>query len=324
MNARLTAALAALSFIGCAAAVPVMAQTYPSKPIRLVAGYVPGGGADNVSRLFAVKLAEVLGQQIVVDNRPGANGVIAAELVSKSPKDGYTLHIVTSSHAINPIVYSKLPYDTIKDFTTISELAIAALIMVVHPSQQMGSVSDFIALAKAKPGQLQYASAGLGNITQLAAELLSSMAGIKLLHVPYKGSGPAIIDLMADRVSVYFPPLPSGLPHVRAGKLKALAVTGSKPSLAAPGIPTIAQSGLAGYEAGSWYGLVAPPGIPSNIVGQLNAAVLKVLQSADMQERMKSQGLDAIGSSPAELETKVKNELAKWRRVFQAANIKME
>jgi tripartite-type tricarboxylate transporter receptor subunit TctC len=310
--------------LGVLVSAGALAQPYPNKPIRLIAGYVPGGGADNVSRLFAAKLSEALNQQMIVDNRPGANGVIAAEMVARGPRDGYTLHMVTSSHAINPIVYRNIPYDTLKDFATISELAIAALIMVVHPSSKASNVAEFVALAKAKPGELHYGSAGVGNITQLAAELFSSMSGIKLLHVPYKGSGPAIIDVISGQIAVYFPPLPSGLPQVRAGKLKALAVTGSSRSLTAPTIPTVAESGLPGYEAGSWYGMVAPAGTPREIISVLHNASVRVLQSADTQERMKSQGLDPVGSSPAEFQAKIRRDIDKWRKVFQDANIKME
>lgn len=310
--------------VGCVISSSVLAQVYPSKPIRLIVGYVPGGGADAMSRLVAVKLSEVLGQQVVVDNRPGANSVIAGELVARSTQDGYTLHMVTSSHSINPVAYPKIPYDTVKDFATISELASASLIMVVNSSLPVSNVNDFIALAKSKPGELHYASAGFGNITQLAAELFSSMAGIKLIHVPYKGSGPAVIDVIAGQVAVYFPPLPSALPQVRAGKLKALAVSGSKRSLSAPVIPTISESGLPGYEAGSWYGLVAPAGTPRDIIDLLYRACIKVIQSSDTQGRMKSLGLDPVASSPEAFESKVKGDIEKWRKVFAEANIKME
>ena len=213
--------------LGSAAAI---GQSYPTKPIRLIIGYEPGGGADNVARLLAAPISDVLGQQIVVDNRSGANGVVAAELVARSPHDGYTVHVVTSSHVTNPAVYPKLSYDTAKDFTAVSELADAPLVMVVHPSMKASNVAEFIEIAKAKPGELVYASAGLGNMTQVAAELFSLMVGIKMIHVPYKGSGPAIIDLIGGRTTVYFPPIPSAFPHVQSGKLKALAVTGSKRS----------------------------------------------------------------------------------------------
>ena len=299
-------------------------QSYPTKPIRLIIGYEPGGGADNVARLLAAPISDVLGQQIVVDNRSGANGVVAAELVARSPHDGYTVHIVTSSHVTNPAVYPKLSYDTANDFTAVSELADAPLVMVVHPSMKASNVAELIEIAKAKPGELVYASAGLGNMTQVAAELFSLMVGIKMIHVPYKGSGPAIIDLIGGRTTVYFPPIPSAFPHIRSGKLKALAVTSSKRSKTAPTIPTLAESGLAGYEAGSWYGIIVPKGTPSNIVQVLHMASVKALQNPVTQERMKAQGLEPVGSSPVELDAKIKRDIEKWRRVFKAANIVMQ
>ena len=300
------------------------AQSYPTKPIRLIIGYEPGGGADNIARLLAATSSDILRQQIVVDNRSGANGVVAAELVAKSPRDGYTIHVVTSSHVTNPAVHPKLGYDTVKDFTAVSELAEAPLVMIVHPSMKVSNVAEFIETAKAKPESLNYASAGLGNMTQVAAELFSLMTGIKMTHVPYKGSGPAIIDLIAGRITVYFPPVPSALPHIQSGKLKALAVTGSKRSKTAPALPTIAESGVLGYEAGSWYGLVVPAGTPMNIVNTLHAASVKALQSPVTQDRMKAQGLESVGSSPAEFDAKIRRDIEKWRRVFREANIVMQ
>ena len=314
------AAVAAL----VAAITTTTAQSYPSKPVRLIIGYEPGGGADNIARLLSARMSDVLGQQIVVDNRSGANGVVAAELVAKSPRDGYTIHVVTSSHVTNPAVYPKLGYDTVRDFAAVSELAEAPLVMVVHPTMKVSGIAEFIDIAKAKPDSLNYASAGLGNMTQVAAELFSLMAGIKMTHVPYKGSGPAIIDLIAGRISVYFPPIPSALPHILSGKLKALAVSGSKRSQTVPSLPTIAESGLNGYEAGSWYGLIVPAATPSNIVATLHAASVKTLQAPVMQERLKAQGLEPVGSSPAEFDTKIRRDIVKWRRVFKEANIVMQ
>ena len=299
-------------------------QSYPTKPIRLIIGYEPGGGADNVARLLAAPISDVLGQQIVVDNRSGANGVVAAELVARSPHDGYTVHIVTSSHVTNPAVYPKLSYDTANDFTAVSELADAPLVMVVHPSMKASNVAELIEIAKAKPGELVYASAGLGNMTQVAAELFSLMVGIKMIHVPYKGSGPAIIDLIGGRITVYFPPIPSAFPHIQSGKLKALAVTSSKRSKTAPALPTIAESGVPGYEAGSWYGLIVPAGTPMNIVNTLHAASVKALQIPVLQDRMKAQGLESVASAPAEFDAKIKRDIEKWRRVFKEANIVMQ
>ena len=318
------ALLAGTVVVGALGSAAAIGQSYPTKPIRLIIGYEPGGGADNVARLLAATASDILGQQIVVDNRSGANGVVAAELVAKSPRDGYTIHVVTSSHVTNPAVYPKLGYDTVKDFTAVSELAEAPLVMVVHPAMKVSSVAEFIEVAKAKPESLNYASAGLGNMTQVAAELFSLMAGIKMTHVPYKGSGPAIIDLIAGRITVYFPPIPSALPHIQSGKLKALAVTGGKRSKTAPALPTIAESGVPGYEAGSWYGLIVPAGTPMNIVNTLHAASAKALQVPVLQDRMKAQGLAAVGSSPAEFNVKIKRDIEKWRRVFKEANIVMQ
>lgn len=319
---RVALALAA----GAVAAVfgTAHAQSYPVKPIRLIIGYEPGGGADNVARLLAATVSDVLHQQIVVDNRSGANGVVAAELVAKSPRDGYTIHVVTSSHVTNPAVYPKLAYDTVRDFGAVSEMADTPLIMVVHPAMKVSNVAEFIDAAKAKPEGLFYASAGLGNMTQVGAELFSLMAGIKMTHVPYKGSGPAIVDLIAGRVTVYFPPIPSALPHIVSGRLKPLAVTSSRRSTTTPAVPTLAESGLPGYEAGSWYGIVVPAGTPSGIINSLHAASLKALQSPVTQERMKVQGLESVGSSPAEFAAKIKRDIEKWRRVFREANIVMQ
>ena len=225
------------------------AQSYPSKPIRLLVGFPPGGGADYTARLMSMKLSEAFGQQVVVDNRPGANAIIASELVAKSPADGYTLlNAVSASHAINPNVYAKLPYDAVKDFAPVTEVALTPLILVVLPSLPVSNVKELIALAKSRPGELNFASAGAGNVTHLAAELFKSMTGTSIVHVPYKGSAPALVDLMAGQISMYFDTMPSSLPHVRAGKLKALAVTSAQRSLAAPEIPTVAESGVPGFE----------------------------------------------------------------------------
>ena len=325
MQSRLLFALGAGTIVAAAFGSTVATgQSYPAKPIRLIIGYEPGGGADNVARLLAATASDILGQQIVVDNRSGANGVVAAELVAKSPRDGYTIHVVTSSHVTNPAVYPKLGYDTVKDFTAVSELAEAPLVMVVHPAMKVSNVAEFIEVAKAKPEALNYASAGLGNMTQVAAELFSLMVGIKMTHVPYKGSGPAIIDLIAGRITVYFPPIPSAMPHLQSRRLKALAVTGSKRSKTAPALPTIAESGVPGYEAGSWYGLIVPAGTPMKIVNTLHAASATALQVPVLQDRMKAQGLEAVGSPPAEFNAKIQRDIEKWRRVFKEANIVMQ
>lgn len=302
-----------------------VAQDYPTKPIRVVVGFPPGGGADFVARLVAQKLGDVINQQVIVDNRAGANGIIATEMVAKSAPDGYTLLLgVSATHAINPSVYAKLPYDAVKDFVPVSELALTPLILVVHPSLPVKNVEDLIKLAKAKPGELNFASAGTGNVTHLAAELFRSMTATNMVHVPYKGSAPAIVDLMAGQVTMYFDTMPSSLPHVRSGKLKALAVTSAKRSLAAPEIPTVAESGVPGFETSSWFGVFAPANTAQTVIAALHRELSKALTTADSVDRMKGQGLDPVVNTPAEFAAVIKNDIGKWARVVKEANIKVQ
>jgi tripartite-type tricarboxylate transporter receptor subunit TctC len=301
------------------------AQSYPNKTIRLLVGFPPGGGADFTARLMAMKLSETFGQQVVVDNRPGANAIIASELAAKSPADGYTLlNAVSASHAINPNFYAKLPYDAVKDFAPVTEVALTPLILVVPPSLPVSNVKELITLAKSRPGEINFASAGAGNVTHLAAELFKSMTGINIVHVPYKGSAPALVDLMAGQLSMYFDTMPSSLPHVRAGKLKALAVTSAKRSLAAPDIPTVAESGLPGYETSSWFGILAPAGTPAAVVSKLNHELVNIIRAPDTLERMKSQGLDPVGNSPEEFAAVIKGDIAKWGKVIKEAKITIQ
>ena len=316
------ALLVALALLVTAADVP--AVDFPVRPVRVVVGYAPGGGVDDVARILSQPLGDALGQPVVIDNRPGANGLIASEAIARGTPDGYTLLMVTSSHAINPFAYPKLPYDTLRDFQPVSEIASAALVMVVPVESPAKTVAEFVSYAKRRAGELHYASAGLGNITQLAAELFDSMTGIKMGHVPYKGSGPALVDLLGGRVDVYFPPLPSALPHVKAGRLRALGVTGARRSAPAPDVPTMAEQGIAGYEAASWYGLVAPPGTPDAVVRRLHEAVRKALATPGVAEKLAAQGVDVIGSSPAEFDEKIRSDITKWRRVFKEADIRVE
>lgn len=304
---------------------PALAQEYPAKPIRVVVPFPPGGGADFVGRLVAQKLGEAANQQVIVDNRGGANGIIATEMVAKSAPDGYTLLLgVSATHAINPGVYAKLPYDAVKDFAPVSEVALTPLILVVHPSLSVKNVEDLIKLAKAKPGELNFASAGTGNVTQLAAELFKSMTGTNIVHVPYKGSAPAIVDLMAGQVTMYFDTMPSSLPHVRAGKLKALAVTSAKRSIAAPDIPTVAESGVPGFETSSWFGVLAAANTPQAIIAALHRDLSKSLTTSDSVDRMKGQGLDPVVNTPAEFAAIIKNDIGKWAKVVKEANIKVQ
>lgn len=302
----------------------VVAQDYPSKPIRLVVPFPPGGGTDIVTRTVTQKLAEILGASFVVDNRGGAGGSIGTEIVAKSPPDGYALVMVSGSHTINPSLYKKLPYDSVNDFSPITLVVSGPGILVVHPSVPAKNVRELIALAKSKPGQLIYASAGNGTPPHLAAELFKSMAGVNMVHVPYKGNTQAFPDLISGQVQVSFPTIPSAIPHVRSGRLRALAVTSKQRSHVAPDIPTIAESGLPGYDASSWYGLLAPAGTPASVVAKLQQGVVKVLELPDVKEKMLSQGLDPVGSTPEEFAATIKTEIPKWAKVVKASGAKAD
>lgn len=302
------------------------AQSYPNRPIRMVVGFPPGGGADFAARVAAQTLSESLNQQVIVDNRPGANAIIACDFVAKAAPDGYTLLLgVTASHAINPNVYKKLPYDAIKDFAPITNLGFSPLILVVNPSLPVKSVKELIALAKAKPGQLNFASAGSGNVTHLAAELFKSMAGVQMTHVPYKGSAPAITDVIAGQVSLYFDNIASALiPHVKAGKLRALAVTSTKRSHVVPDIPTVAESGVPGFEMTTWSGVFAPAATPPEIVRKLNTELVKGLNGPELKGRFAKQGMEVIGNTPEQFAAALKSEIAKWNKIAEAANIRID
>src|SRR5712692_5015099 len=283
---RTVAGFAALSF-----AAVVLAQGYPSKPIRLIVPFAAGGGNDNVARLVGKRLSESLGQQVVIDNRPGAGGVVGAELAAKSAPDGYTLFLGgVGSHAINPNLHERLPYDPIKDFDPVALLASAPLILVVHPSVPAGSIRELVALARSKPGQLNYASNGNGSSSHLAAVMFEAMAGVAMVHVPYKGLSPALIDLLSGRVQLMFSSVVAILPHIKAGKLRGLAVTGSRRLALMPDLPTIAESGLAGYEASSWYGVLAPAGTSRKIVLRLNSEIVKALDQPEVRSGLLAEG----------------------------------
>ena len=301
------------------------AQSYPNRPVRLVVGFPPGGGADFVARVAAQTLSENLNQQVFVDNRPGANSIIACEFVARASPDGYTLLLgVTASHAINPNVYSKLPYDAVKDFAPITNMGFSPLILVINPSLPVNSVMELIALAKAKPGQLNFASAGNGNVTHLAAELFRSMTGVSMIHVPYKGSVAAITDLIAGQISLYFDTMPSSLPHVRGNRLRALAVTSAKRSRAAPDIPTVAESGVPGFEITNWSGVFAPAATPQEIVKKLNTELVKGLNRPELQGPFAKQGMEVIGNTPEQFATALKSEIMKWSKIAEAANIRID
>jgi tripartite-type tricarboxylate transporter receptor subunit TctC len=314
----------ALALISCltlsATALPAaQAQSFPNKPIRLVVPYPPGGPTDIVARVVGQRLSEKLGQPLVVENRPGAGGNIGAEAVAKAAPDGYTLLVATTAHAINMTLFSKPGYDTRKDFAPVSMLTRGPLVLVTAPATPAGNVAELIALAKARPGQVTFASSGNGQSTHLAAELFNSMAGIHMTHVPYKGSAPALTDVMGGQATVMFDTMLSAMPFVRDGKLRALAITGAMRSPAAPDTPTIAQAGLPGYEASAWNALLAPAGTPPAVLGTLNGALKAVLQDPDVRARFATQGFAAEWTEPPATARFIGQEIDKWARVVKTS-----
>ncbi len=301
---------------------PALAQGYPAKPIKLVVGVPPGGATDAVARIVGQKLSEQLGQPVVIENRGGAGGNIGAELVAKAPADGYTLFLaVIGTMAINQSLYKAMPFDTMRDFAPISQLTSMPQMLVVHPSVPATSVKEFIAHAKANPGRLNFASGGKGTATHLAGELFKSMAGIEMVHVPYKGNGPAMADLLSGRVSAMFDQVVSSLPQVKGGKLRGLGVTTSTRSPAAPEMPTISEAGLAGYSVTTWHGLVAPAGTPPEVIRRLNAEVVKALNSSDVRDKFAANGVDPVSSSPEAFAAFMRAEIRKWSDTVKAAGI---
>ena len=303
---------------------PVLAQDYPAKPIRLVVPFPPGGGTDFMARVIMQKVGEGMNGTVVVENRGGAGSSIGTDIVAKSPADGYTLLVVSGAHAINPSIYSKLPYDSVRDFAPVTMFVSGPQLLVVHPSVPVKTVKEFIALAKSRPGQINYASAGTGTPPHLAGELFKSMAHVNIVHVPYKGHGTAYVDLIGGHVSVMFPNVSTATAHVRAGRLRALAVTTKTRTPAAPELPTISESGVPGYEVSSWYGLLAPAGTPAAIVTRLQREVAKVMHAPDVAEKLTSQGLDIVGSTPEEFAALIKTEITKWAKVAKASGAKAD
>ena len=309
--------------IACCASL-ALAQPYPSKPIRLVIGFAAGGPSDVAARTIAQKLTEKWGQQVIVDIRPGAGGNIATEIVAKAPPDGYTLLEPAFAHAVNPSLYSKLPFDAVKDFAPILLFASIANVLVVHPSIPAQSVKELVALAKAHPGQLICGSAGNGTASHLALELLNLMGGVKITHVPYKGLAPAHTELMGGQLSMMFDGLVTGLPSVKAGRLRALAVTTLKRWQGAPDIPTMSEAGLAGFEVNSWYGLLAPAGTPREIIMKLNTEVARAVREPDARERLYSIGAEPMDNTPEEFQAYINAEMAKWAKVVKTAGIRAD
>lgn len=297
---------------------------YPSKPIRLVVASSAGSGIDLISRLVAPSVSQRLGQQVVVDNRAGAGTMIGGEIVAKSAPDGFTLLASVSTLAINPAMYKKLPYDALRDFAPITQMASLPNVLVVHPSLPAKSVKELIALAKAKPGQIVFGSAGNGTSPHLSIELLLSMTGTRMLHVPYKGPTPALIDLLGGRVSVVASSSSGVVNHVRSGRLRALGVTTAKRTSALPEIPTIAEAGVPGYESTQWHALLAPAGTPDEIIARLHKEFTAVLLSAEVKERVAAEGSEIVAGTPAELAAYLRSETAKWAKVIKSAGIEPE
>jgi len=321
---RLVCVSAAAVVLGCPA-LQAAAQSYPVKSIRLVVPFPPASGADILARAVGTKLTGRWGQQVLVDSRPGASGVIAAEIVVKAPADGYTLMLGTSSsHAINVSLRQKLPYDPLRDFSPVSLVARVPMLVMAHPSLPVKNAKELIAFARARPGQLNFGTAGNGTTAHLAGELFKSMARVDIVHVPYRGSPQALLDAVSGQVSLVIAPTLTGLPQVNSGRLRALAVTTPRPSSIAPDVPTLAEAGLPGYEATLWYGLFAPAGTPREIVVRLSGEVVAILALADVRESLKQQGAEPAANSPEEFAAFVKSEIAKWAEVVKTSGARAE
>ena len=315
---------AVTALLACAAGLgaPALAQQYPTKPIRMIVPFPPGGPNDILGRVVAAKLGEQLGQQVVVDNRGGAGGIIGAEIAARAVADGYTLLLSgTASMAINPGLHKKLPYDPLKDFAPVSMLGTAPSLLTVHPSQPIRTVKDLIALAQAKPGKLNFVSAGHGTPPHLAGELFKNMTGVNMVHVPYKGGGPALADLLAGQVELYFAGISSVLPFVKEGRLRGVAVTSAKRTAVMPETPTVAESGLPGFEVGNWYAVHAPAATSKAIVTRLNTELIRTLGVAELKKRFFELAADPFGSTPEELAAYNRSEIAKWAKAIKAAGI---
>ena len=315
-------ALAAMFFI---AGSSTHAQSYPNKPVRIIVPSSPGDGADLLARAHATPLQQALGQPFIVENRAGAGGVIGSEMVAKSPADGYTLIVAhAGSHAINAALYPKLTYDPQRDFTPVMLLMTAPNVLVVNPSLPIKTVQDFITYAKKQPGKLTYGSGGNGSSAHLTMEAFKSATGIDLVHVPYKGSNPALTDIIGGQIPLMFVNLPPAVPHIKTGKIRAVAVTTARRSNALADVPTVAESGLAGFETVAWFGVLGPAGMPRDIVQRLNAEIAKVMQSADWKERIVALGGDSAPGAPEALAERIRTDVARWKKVVADAGIKPE
>jgi len=300
------------------------AAAYPDKPVRMVVPFPPGGGTDVVARAIALKLTEQWGQSVVVDNRPGAASMVGTEMLARAVPDGYTLGFVSMSHTINPSIYKKLPFDPIADFSPVALAATAPNVLVVNPGVGAKSVAELVQIAKARPGKLNFPSSGNGGVSHLSMEMFRYAAGIDIVHVPYRGAGPALTALLANETQLMMATTPVALPQMKSGRLIALATTGLKRSSLAPEIPTVAEAGYPGFEADTWYGMLAPAKVPPALVNQANAAVTKMLTQADFKERLAHEGAQPAGGTPAQFATHIKSEIEKWAKIVRMAKVKIE
>ena len=314
-----------LCFAAATATAPyAAAQSFPTRPARMIVPYPPGGGTDTISRLVAQKLSERWGQQVVVDNRPGANGIIGTELVARAKPDGYTFGVVIATQAINPALYPKLPYDTVKDFVAVTLMAQYPYILTVHPSVPAKSTAEFVALARQKPGAMSYASSGNGSGPHLAFELFKSTAGIDLVHVPYKGAGPANRELISGQVQAFFNNFLAARAHIESGRIRVLGVSSAKRAQAMPDVPTLAETGAPGFDVTSWYSVIAPAGTPAAVVNRIQADIAAVLRQPDVVTRLSNDGAEPVGSTSAEFRKFLQAEIRKWDAVVKKAGIELK
>jgi tripartite-type tricarboxylate transporter receptor subunit TctC len=306
------------------AGMTVHAQSYPAKPIKIVVPYTPGGFNDTLGRTLAAKFTQDWGQPAIVENKPGANTLIGSDYVAKSAPDGYTLLVVAFPFAVTPSLIKSMPYDTVKDFAPVALAAQSPNLLVVNPALPVKSVADLIAMAKAKPDSMSYGSTGNGSSNHISMELFKSLAGVRIVHIPYKGSAPAVADLLGGQIQVMFDNAPNVLPQVKAGRLRALAQTGATRSPIAPDLPTLVEAGVAGYELTVWFGLVAPAGTPREVIQKLNAEVLKILAMPDVRERFLTQGVEPLGSTPEQFGEHIRAQMAKWDKVVRDAGVLAE
>jgi len=314
----------AVALISISAITPAAAQGYPNAPVRVIVPFPPGGGVDGMGRILTQKLAESLGRTLPIENRSGANGNIGTEIAAKAPKDGYTLLFTGAGLVTNPSLYDKIPYDPVRDFDPISLVSVAPNVLVIHPSAPAKSVKELIALAKARPKQVLFAGSGSGSTPHLAGELFNTLARVEMVHLPYRGSGPAVVGILSGEATIMFMPTTNAVPLVKAGRLRALAVTTRERVPALPDLPTVAESGLKGYESNQWYGVLAPAGAPADILVLLNSHIAKIMQAPDMKQRMAAEGLVAIGSTREQFAAHIKEETAKWARVIKASGAKVD